>query len=393
MSSKSVHSLTGIRGVAALWVVMHHMYRYVAVLLALPWLMKSSLFINGYRGVDLFFILSGFILMRTHGNDFATLGLLPLKRFFLARFVRVYPLNAVVLLAILVFVILAPGYVRYDRSAYLGSASYRSHNLSIEGFIQSVALAQNWTFFKLGEWNVPAWSLSAEIPGYVGFPLLAFVALRQTSFRRCVFWAAASLTTLTMVSFLVHHAYNNSTGSFGVVRMCFCFLTGILLHRAIDLLGAHGQRHAAAVSIAAAMFLALTFVIPRLCVLDVYGFAVLIASLAYKTGPVDSFLRTRAMLWLGKISFSLYLTQFFLENVFLWGVYDRLAHQGIWVNAAALLFFSGTCLAVAYTCFRLVENPAHRLAQTITRAQNELRDKTDVVAPAGVDRSVPIYST
>lgn len=370
MSSKSVYSLTGIRGAAALWVVMHHMYRYVAVLLAMPWLFRSSFLMNGYRGVDLFFILSGFILMRTHGSDFKALDWPALRRFFLARFVRVYPVNAVVLLGMLLIIGLAPGYVSYDRSYYIGSASDRSHNLSFAGFVQSILLAQNWTIMKLGEWNVPAWSLSAEIPGYLGFPVLAYFALRQKSAKLCVLWAAASLAILTMASFIAHHAYTNSTGSFGIVRMAFCFLAGILLQRTIDLLGEQRQRVASGVSVASILFLLLTFVVPKLSVLDVFGFAALIASLSYKTGPVDSFLRTRAMLWLGKISFSLYLTQFFIENLFLWAVYDRLRHEGIWINAAALIFLSSLYLAVAYACFRLVEKPMHRLAQRIAGWRN-----------------------
>ena len=365
MGSKSVYSLTGIRGAAALWVVMHHMYRYVAILLAVPWLLRSSFLANGYRGVDLFFILSGFILMRTHGSDFATMTWPATRRFFLSRFVRVYPVNAAVLLGILVIIMLVPGYISYDRSYYIGSASYRSHNLSLASFVQSILLLQNWTVVKLGDWNVPAWSLSAEIPGYIVFPVLAFYALKQTSVRLCWLWACASLAILTLISFAVHHAYTNSTGSFGLVRMAFCFTSGLLLQRAVDLLGERGRHWASLVSVASVLFVAVSFVVPKLSILDAFAFAALIASLSYKTGPIDGFLQSRVMLWLGKISFSLYLTQFFLENVFLYALYDRLRHQSVSVNALALFLLSGLFLAVAFLCFRLVEKPMHRLAHRL----------------------------
>ncbi len=369
MNSRSIRSLTGIRGVAALWVVMHHMYRYIAVLLATPSLMTSSVLMNGYRGVDLFFILSGFILMRAHGDDFATIRKPALQRYVLARFIRIYPLNTAVMLGILVLVVLAPSYVGYSRSYYSGSASYRAHNLSLPGFVQSILLAQNWTIVKLGEWNVPAWSLSAEVPGYVVFPLMAHAVLKQASSRTCIFLAVASLSILTAVSFVAHHAYNNSTGSFGLVRMCFCFTAGVLMHRAVELIGLRGKDYASAVSVASVIFLALTFMSPKLSVLEVFGFATLIASLAYQTGPVNTLLCMRPVMWFGKISFSLYLTQFFLESVFLWSVYGKLIYRTPWVNAFALLLFGGVCIAVAWTCFHLVEKPSHRLGQMLFRVR------------------------
>ena len=115
------------------------------------------------------------------------------------------------------------------------------------------------------------------------------------------------------------------------------------------------------------IFLALTFMSPKLSVLEVFGFAALIASLGYQTGPVNALLCTRPVMWFGKISFSLYLTQFFLESVFLWSVYGKLIHRTPWVNAVALLLFGGVCIAVAWTCFHLVEKPSHTLGRTLSR--------------------------
>ncbi len=371
MSSKSVYSLTGIRGAAALWVVMHHMYTYVAVLLSVPWLLSSSFLANGWRGVDLFFILSGFILMRTHGNDFAEMRWPAARRFFLSRFVRVYPVNAAALLAIVVIIAFLPGFISYERSYYVGSAVDRVHNLSSASFVQDLLLMQNWTFVKLGAWNGPAWSLSAEIPGYLAFPVLAFYTLKQASVRNCCLLASASLAVLTLISFAVHHAYTNSSGNFGIVRMAFCFTSGILLQRATDLLGPGCERPASLVSIASVLFIALSSVVPRLSVLDVFAFAALIASLSYNAGPIDRFLRSHVMLWLGKVSFSLYLTQLSLENLFLYLAYGRLRLQSIEVKASALVLLCGLFLAVAYLCFRFVERPMHRLARRLATGQRE----------------------
>lgn len=68
--ARSIPSLTGVRGVAALWVFTTHFYGLAADMLHMPWLLHSLFLFNGFRGVDLFFVLSGFILMHVHEAQF-----------------------------------------------------------------------------------------------------------------------------------------------------------------------------------------------------------------------------------------------------------------------------------------------------------------------------------
>src|ERR1700757_84758 len=112
----SIPSLTGVRGVAALWVFLTHSYGFAAHILNAPALLRSSFLVNGFRGVDLFFILSGFILMHVHAGDFKTISQNALKRFFITRFFRIYPLNTVILLALVPLVLFAPSYVAAERA-------------------------------------------------------------------------------------------------------------------------------------------------------------------------------------------------------------------------------------------------------------------------------------
>ncbi|QGX91643.1 acyltransferase [Tatumella sp. TA1] len=58
---KNIPALTGIRGIAALLVVFYHLLHHS---------INFNLIKNGYLSVDLFFILSGFIMMYVHSNDF-----------------------------------------------------------------------------------------------------------------------------------------------------------------------------------------------------------------------------------------------------------------------------------------------------------------------------------
>lgn len=86
---RSLWSLTGIRGVAAIWVVVFHLGQGTPNFSIVPGLYSYSLVFNGFRGVDLFFILSGFIMMHAHAKDFEHVELESVRRFALLRLFRI----------------------------------------------------------------------------------------------------------------------------------------------------------------------------------------------------------------------------------------------------------------------------------------------------------------
>ena len=106
-------------------------------------------------------------------------------RFGVARFLRIYPLNTVILLLMIPLVLLSPSFVEFSRSHIGPETAYKVHNLSLAGFVQSLLLIQTFTVAKLGEWNGPSWSLSAELLGYLLFPGLAWAFMRQRSALWC----------------------------------------------------------------------------------------------------------------------------------------------------------------------------------------------------------------
>ena len=60
--SPEIHALTGIPALAAVWMVLYHMHAELEDASPLFWRMFSPILSVGYLGVDLFFILSGFII-------------------------------------------------------------------------------------------------------------------------------------------------------------------------------------------------------------------------------------------------------------------------------------------------------------------------------------------
>ena len=371
--ARSIPSLTGVRGVAALWVFMTHFYGLAADMLHQPGLMKSLFLFNGFRGVDLFFVLSGFILMHVHEGQFTQLRWPVIRDFFIIRFFRVYPLNTFILLVLVPLVLLAPGYVAMQRHYADPAFAYRVHNLSIPGFIQTLLLVQTWTVLKLGEWNIVSWTLSAEVLGYILFPLLAMAAMRITSLRNAVVVCAASLSTLVVILFAGHHANNNPTGTFGAIRMLFCFTAGVVLYRAYDLAPEGTERHGATITMGAVAFIALTLFFPVVPVCDVFGFTALVFGLAYQRGVINTFLSSAPVMWLGRISFSFYLAHYLIIGILSWSMGKWLRSLGRVEGMTATGAIFALCLLVGVVCYHLVERPSQRLGRRVMQWV-ELRD-------------------
>lgn len=95
--TNKLNSLQALRGIAALLVVMYHAYVFSNSILNYNFL--SGFFKFGYAGVDLFFVLSGFIIFYIHQKDFGNIT--KLKLYIVKRFVRVFPIYWVINLFII----------------------------------------------------------------------------------------------------------------------------------------------------------------------------------------------------------------------------------------------------------------------------------------------------
>ena len=162
MQQGEITSWTALRGVAALWIVLFHFWPQLATETT------PQLIAKGYLAVDMFFVLSGAVLMLVYQTEIAR-GDFRLGTFALKRLARLYPVHLVTMLLALVILLGGPA---------LGFAG-RPLDYDVPTMVAlHLALLHAWGFVPTGGLNFPSWSISAEAFAYALFPALALCMLR-----------------------------------------------------------------------------------------------------------------------------------------------------------------------------------------------------------------------
>jgi peptidoglycan/LPS O-acetylase OafA/YrhL len=168
-----IRSLTGIRGVFSVYVMLYHFVgdRFFKATGGFLGIIG-----NGYLAVDLFFILSGFIMSYVYADKMSRgLDFGMTRDFYAARFARIYPLYIFILLLVMVF---------------------SGFDFSLFDVLSNVSFSQ--VFFNNSIIGV-SWSLSAEMVVYLLFPVLLFV-LSKTK-KSVVVSAVVAIFSLACISY------------------------------------------------------------------------------------------------------------------------------------------------------------------------------------------------
>jgi peptidoglycan/LPS O-acetylase OafA/YrhL len=210
-----IASLDGLRGMAAVGVMIFHFNYFflpqAALTSALP-LMRPILD-HLYLGVDLFFLMSGFVMAHVYGQKLASDWRAHWRDFAIMRFARIYPLFALTTLVMVITHALS------HRSLLWISFSGRS--LALQPL-----LLQVWGGLS---WNYASWSISTETAAYVFFVFSAG-ALVTGKYPRVI---AASCVAILVVLCIKRGGWLHLfTGAAALVRTITEFSIGALLYRA-----------------------------------------------------------------------------------------------------------------------------------------------------------------
>lgn len=335
-------ALTGARGLAAWFVVLYHIRPGLSAT-ASPALMTGLS--KGYLAVDFFFMLSGFVLWLTYGERLRDGGWAQVPRFLGRRIARIWPLHLFILgvAAALALVLELTG-----RNA----DHYPWAELPLH-----ILLLQNWGFTNALSWNDPAWSISCEWAAYLLFPLLALGA----NWRR-----ASSMTlilTIVLIAVFLHTMMARGGATtlgvdiprFGLPRALVEFTMGTLVCTLWQRWRTRPALPASAAAGTAIVLLGLTAsgTVPETLAVPLF-FAALLLGLALTAAHPANPLGSRALVYLGEISYATYLVHFVGYVLFkLLFVADPFA-----VPLATLAAFLALTLLASAVLHHLVELPA-----------------------------------
>lgn len=355
---KKIPAITGIRGVAACWVVLFHAFtmetnlpnaHLPAPIIALS---KTWFISRGYLGVDLFFILSGFVLFLIYRKRLRTAKYSELKKFVIGRIFRIFPLHWFVLICMVsVFVLFG------WQLSWPVDGPYTAKT-----FMLSVLLVQSWVGMPT-VWNGPAWSLSNELLAYILFPFLVPGIWRVRSG-----WVAAALilgafSVLGAACIIYHQPGFAHLKHFGILRCLMEFPAGMLLCHLFER-NRFTAKTASGFFVAGAFLLVIAMIDINLDPMALLAFSLLIISCAIGSPIVNAILGNPICRWLGDISFSIYLIHFSLLSVC-----ARIAaiyHPG---SATYMIILLGiatlTVLPLAHLTWRFIEVPGQALGRRL----------------------------
>lgn len=360
--------IEGLRGLAVLLVVIFH---------ARPtWLP------GGFIGVDVFFVLSGFLITRLLVDELESTGTIALPTFWARRARRLLPISAfvIVITVLASWVILAPYAVR----------SVVTDAVAASGFFVNFRFA-----FQLGDYfgaqlaaSSPSpllhyWSLAVEEQFYLVWPILLIaVTRRATNIRVAAGRAIAAVIGVSlMLSVLMTQTYPTAAfyllparmGELGVGAAIAIWAP--VLRTAPQRLKTIGGWVGLVMIVVVAVDIDESFAFPGLlAMIPVLATGLVIAGGEGRPSPwpASRLLRLRPLQWLGEHSYGLYLWHWpllVLAQV-RWGPLGLLPTIAVIVVAIGLSSLS----------LRLLENPVRHSAWVAARAQRGLRLGGGIIA-------------
>jgi peptidoglycan/LPS O-acetylase OafA/YrhL len=298
-------------------------------------------------GVDIFFVLSGYLITRLLVSEQRRNGVISLRGFYLRRVFRIFPaLYAYVFVMALL-------------------SKLRVVDISLGSFADALAFTWNYGAFGKGEWWFGHfWSLAVEEQFYLAWPLLLTLAgtRRARTIAVAVIASEPFVRTLTYVTAPSLRPFIPVMGHTRVDTLLFgCVLAMLQADPAWD---EWLRRHVRGPVVGAAI--AMLVVSQTLVTRFVgawqlpFGFsceglaiAVIVCRSMTNDRAVTRLLNASPVTWLGRVSYSLYMWQ-----------QPWLAHEGFWV-AIPLPVSVACALACAAGSYYFIEQPMLRLRDEI----------------------------
>ncbi|MCL2659529.1 MAG: acyltransferase [Acidobacteriaceae bacterium] len=357
--------LDGLRAIAVLLVINEHFNASFTALYGQNLYSRIPFVADGWMGVDLFFVLSGFFIGSQLWKELRRENSVSIGRFILRRGLRIWPLYFFMFFAILLIYWRGAAANHYGWADLFFVSNYFGHRIL-----------------------VGAWSLSTEEQFYIVTPVLLyfFASGRKQRTIRAVLWTLLLLIAAMRAAIWIHrtgHFFSHSTALFQDLYSPFhTHCDGLIMGLILSNLWV--SRHERAVagrwkSYALAAGGLVVFIALRQLQYEVLifaGLALFFGSLVwFGLNSGVRWFQSRLFYWLSRLSFGMYLNHAYMRK----GVLAMMRHAPFLKPASIVSQLSGTVLltavsaAVALVTFCLVEHPFLNLRAKVLGTSREAK--------------------
>jgi peptidoglycan/LPS O-acetylase OafA/YrhL len=362
-----IRALTGVRGVAAAVIVLYH---YGDVQLYGGGNIAYYRIPHGYLPVDLFFMLSGYVIGLTYKDAFGSGSLRNFATFMLKRVARLYP--AYLAIGLLYITKIAAGLNGQDTLSMFSGSDIVGNLLMMTG----------WGLHIQPLMGV-SWAASAEMGSYLLVPLLMLVTIRRSPLV-CGLTVVAALAAIYAVSISGHGSsgpldVTNGNSFYPLLRAIAGFTLGLAIYRFSDVMN---RLSTTAQDVLLVVLLIAITVTVSLAAGDrlLYLLFIPLVAVLSRDGRLAQLLFGNALVYrLGIISYSIYL----IHPLFVSFAVRGWRHFG--QTATAYLVSSAVCFIVIWLLselsYRLIEMPGRKAVVDLFIPKPEHAPSTRSAAP------------
>ncbi|MBD2866181.1 acyltransferase family protein [Paenibacillus oceani] len=348
---KRLDSLQALRGIAALMVVIYHAtYQFESYY---NYKLLDGFFYFGYWGVDLFFVLSGFIIFYIHHGDIGRR--IRLGSFIRKRFIRIFPIYWIITFLLIPLFLLVPSF---------GGSSVRE----LDVILKSILLFPQSVHPVLGV----AWTLTHELFFYLMFSLLIMLP-RKWSYPLFAAWISITIG-LFICSFWIDFKSMNYYIKFIFSSYNLEFLLGVLVAKLLIRYKDNILRYTSMIASIGIAGLAATWMVYYFGIFTphrVISWALFSAFLILGFTLIESkknIAVPKLFRYLGDASYSIYLTHDLWLSII--NKIYRFAFQQVNLVSAAIIIIGATLAGCLF--YSIIEKPVlHVLRGKQTKKEQE----------------------
>ena len=366
--SSRIEGLDGLRAVAVMTVLVSHIF------LAAPGVLQYSIFRTfargGFLGVNMFFVMSGFLITSRLLQDQESGGQIDLRKFYAHRALRIFPAVAVFLVAHYFYAVkndfplsgTAANEFAMTKATFLQYANYAVYKNPMTQFVDNVSL----------------WSLSIEGQFYIAVPILVFVLFRK---NRNHYWPIGVITLGIGILAIQRGIVYNDLGWFATyirtdtrVESLIIGMLGAVLMMKTNVVKPMFLRYASFPAVIVVVVIVLygradgSFMwFGGMTLFDI-ACLVIVLALAQKAFFASSILCWKPIAWVGVISYGLYIWQ-----IPVFRIIER--HGEMLSNTERLFLAMSVTFLLSAASWYLIERPAMR-SQWAQRLAGTYRSKT-----------------